>query len=584
VAAPTSTHRYCSLGDSRSWTDLITNVCELSSTRVDEDFEALMGWGSLPRDLLPGFLHELTHHWCFLSPVGFVLAVLQLRARRTGVQLYNRVGDADALERRLADDVCRYEAAATILRPLAEGLALFAEFDAMSGPESSTLSMPCELTGAFFGFGEMRQGDTSLFVFDEAWRLPLRESRASYQCFRRKRSLLQQPLDPAAAGGYLGGYLTVRTLWLHLAREDRRLLNESDLFLMYLRSFFYDDRRLVRLLLEPRTDFAGEFEIMRHLAERFDRFARVSGADVRLYEEALKAGDGEIDGNAAALSRALLVDEDDHRRGNELSDALLAELEHQELETVDGLLRLWDAEILRNRDVMYLGSLPVDVSVDADETCTVTSAGGTSRRLHAAEGVERGTGPGWVDLFFSTLVGIKARASIVFRGEEEVATVFGGPDAITEGARQRFTGRRHNRRSFQSGTEEMNDYLAQAIDAAPWVRTEVEEARAAAADITAAIYQNMAIFDIDDERKEGVRAAMRTDGFLDILGWESELVDALALISLSWPLRLRRDGVAELLARRGLDLATALDSLAERSYNFGGSLVLEAGDTMLAAV
>ncbi len=48
--------RYCSLGDDRSWTDIVTNVTQLSAARVEEDFDALMGWGSVPRKLLPGFL------------------------------------------------------------------------------------------------------------------------------------------------------------------------------------------------------------------------------------------------------------------------------------------------------------------------------------------------------------------------------------------------------------------------------------------------------------------------------------------------------------------------------------------------
>jgi hypothetical protein len=143
--------RHCALGDDRSWTDLITNMTQLSAVRVDQDFDALMGWGSLPPQLLPGFLHELTHHWCFLSPVGFALATLQLRARRSGVLLSSGHGDRDELSNRLFADLARYETVSTMLRPLAEGLALFAEFDAMTGPESSVISLPGQLASVFYG-------------------------------------------------------------------------------------------------------------------------------------------------------------------------------------------------------------------------------------------------------------------------------------------------------------------------------------------------------------------------------------------------------------------------------------------------
>ena len=494
-------HRYCSLGDDRSWTDIVTNVTQLSAARVDEDFDALMGWGSVPRELLPGFLHEVTHHWCFLSPVGFTLAMLQLRARRTGVLLFNGEGDATALSQRLLADVSRYETVAAMLRPLAEGLALFAEFDAMSGPESAILSLPSELTGVFYGISDVVAATEPVRSLFESHRTPLMEMRGSYQCFRRKRALLQQPLDPAA-GGYLPGYLTVRALWRHLAEADPRLLNETDLLLMYLRSFFYDDPGLVQLMLRPWTGRDDHFAIVAHIAERFDALAGVQGRDVRAYEDAILAR-GDEGGPPVGLADAIFVDPAVAAVGERLSQAMIAELETRDLESVEGLMRLWEGELLGSRDIMYLGSVEdIDVYVDVDGTCVVTTDSGVSRRLPADVGAAPGRAPGRIDIFFSTLIAEKARAAVVYRGRDRVATSLGGPDALTDASRERFATLMTSRASIQAGTEEMNETMEKAIAGGALDAEDIADMRRLAADATARIYHNMSTLELAAEDKE----------------------------------------------------------------------------------
>lgn len=575
-------HRYCSLGDDRSWTDIVTNVTQLSAARVEEDFDALMGWGSVPRALLPGFLHELTHHWCFLSPVGFTLAMLQMRARRSGVLLINGMGDAAELSQRLLADVSRYETVAAMLRPLAEGLALFAEFDAISGRDSAVLSLPSELTGVFYGIRDVFDTTSPVKFMFESHRAPMMEMRGGYQCFRRKRALLQQPLDPAA-GGYLPGYLTVRALWRHLAEADPRLLNETDLLLMYLRSFFYDDPGLVQLMLRPWTGSDDHFAIVKHIADRFDALAGVQARDLRAYESAILAR-GDERGPAVGLADAILVDSAVAAAGEQLSQAMIAELETVDLESVEGALRLWDRELLGSRDIMYLGSVNVDVDVLAERTCVVTTAGGVSRRLTADDGAVPGRGAGRIDIFFSTLMAQKARAAVVYRGRDRVATSLGGPDALTDASRERFATLTTSRASIQAGTEEMGETMDKAIAGGALDAEEIADMRRLAADATAGIYHNMSTLGMAAEDKERAIARMAHDGFLEVLGWDDALVDGLAMISLAWPRRQRRDDIARALAEQGADLTDLLAQLDERSRDHGSTLVLATSDLLLAAV
>jgi hypothetical protein len=578
--------RYCSLGDSRSWTDVVTNVTELSAARVSEDFDALMGWGSFPEDLLPGFVHELTHHWCFLSPVGFALSMLQLRAHRSGVLLYNGVGDERALRKRLIDDLLRCETAAIMLRPLAEGLALFAEFDAVSSKQSSVRSLPSELAGTFFGLWSSQVPGTNIFFPYMADQKPLADMRRGYHCFRRKRSLLQQPFD-LSAGGYLPGYLTVRTIWRELAKEDQRLFNETDLALMYIRSFFYADDELVNLLLRPRDDLDANFEIVRHIAERVDQIAAVGAPEIAAFEKAIEnLGSTEPNSShAPVVAAALLVSPDAHEESHHYLkevEAAFQETDLDRLKGVDDALELWDRLVLGGRDTMYLGSLSCLVDVGVDGSCSI-SADGMTRKIAALEGIEAGQGPGSIDILFSTMTAHKARAAVVNRGDDRVAVVYGGPDSLTEEARARFDATITSRAALQSGTSEMRDNMESAIGRDPTIAGLRDDARELAEHAGMAIYSNMATLDLEDNLKEQALARMSQDGFLEILDWNGDLVDGLALVSLGWSLRLRRDGVKELLAERGIELDDFLKSLDRCSKLYGQALVLDGGEILLAA-
>ena len=108
--------RYCSMSG-RSWTDLTTNAMFLSEVQHTGDLRKLFASSKSPDHYRPAFLHEATHHWCFLSPVGSTLTYLRFRACKYGLKAQK---SSSALSD-LLDDLVRYEVATRLMRPLAEG-------------------------------------------------------------------------------------------------------------------------------------------------------------------------------------------------------------------------------------------------------------------------------------------------------------------------------------------------------------------------------------------------------------------------------------------------------------------------------
>src|SRR5262249_3018523 len=137
----------------------------------------------------------------------------------------------DAFE--VADDVLRYRGTLAMMRPLAEGMALFAEHDLYPG-EAQIISPIALYCAALFGpralEGEELRANVGTLIASY---------RLSEKHIRRKADLLLQGLS-CDDGGYLPGYLTVKSLHA-IAARDCEAFFDSEFFLHYLRCWFYDD-------------------------------------------------------------------------------------------------------------------------------------------------------------------------------------------------------------------------------------------------------------------------------------------------------------------------------------------------------
>jgi hypothetical protein len=246
--------------------------------------------------VLANFLHEYTHRWCFHSVVGSATALLRMRAA------------ARELRKQSAfEDYVRCMTATMILEPLAEGLALFAEFDSYPG-KSDWLSQT--LTAAGMYFAPLVQSDRPTVFLDVLQGL-LQTLRRDPDLLERKAGIychLAVPTDP-----YLLGYLSVKSLWCQLARACSAL-EDRDLFLSYLRSHVYEDPGLVTAILAPaRSEVHAAERIVNHVLSRFQELMDFAGLPGRV-EHWLESGlQGQADAVRAAeaqLTQALLEDYD----------------------------------------------------------------------------------------------------------------------------------------------------------------------------------------------------------------------------------------------------------------------------------
>src|SRR5262249_33617826 len=77
----TSWDRLCSL-ELRDWSDRFSNWSFCEAADVSPGATAVtLGWRQLPAHTVALFLHEVTHHVLFDSPVGMALASLEMAAR-----------------------------------------------------------------------------------------------------------------------------------------------------------------------------------------------------------------------------------------------------------------------------------------------------------------------------------------------------------------------------------------------------------------------------------------------------------------------------------------------------------------------
>ncbi|MCC5995688.1 MAG: hypothetical protein JJU18_04885 [Oceanicaulis sp.] len=211
--------------------------------------------GKLDFNALPSVIHEGTHHWCFLSPVGTALSLLYYRGVGTVVEFADN-SEAHEVEIQAGiSDLIRYEMASRTMAPIIEGLALFAEFDVAG---SSRDVWPIPLTWVFGLFGGQPEDDLEASL-DRTPAL-MAKMRSDELLIERKAKVLLGSAD-AGRNPYLAGYLTVKWAW-HTAASKRPEFANADVFFVFLRNYIFSDPELVRLLLGvSREEFETKFAV-----------------------------------------------------------------------------------------------------------------------------------------------------------------------------------------------------------------------------------------------------------------------------------------------------------------------------------
>jgi len=222
--------------------------------------------------LLPDVLHEAVHHWCFNTPVGIALGILQeqlMEAMQSGAA----PGELGAL-------YIRYNTASKTLGPLIEGMALFAEYDLVPGDGNLRVTPLNWL--AILAYPDLIHSNEENRTTEEAIRSAISRLRCVEATAARKDNLLCQPLDPRPLGGYLTGYMLVKGLWLQAVTRSS-LARDTELWLAFLRAWIFHDTELAWELQQPAEpdlrviDAADPAEhFMDRLHELFDLDATTS--------------------------------------------------------------------------------------------------------------------------------------------------------------------------------------------------------------------------------------------------------------------------------------------------------------------
>ncbi|QDZ06423.1 hypothetical protein FPZ24_02150 [Sphingomonas panacisoli] len=237
---------YEGLGDKLSNTDPISNSVLISGLEFPRDGSRLLLPGRYPMACFNSYIHESLHYQCFRTPVGFAISYLYHRAFLRAVDHLALGENAAHDDHDVLEDIARVETVLHIMRPLAEGIALFGEFDAFPG-QAKSLSPTFRKVAAAFA---ATVPDWETKMVPDILEYVLAAGRAQPSSQRRKENLLMQGFS-TESGGYLPGYFLVKNLQLALYRQVQSpLLLDSEFFLHFLIHWFYVDFNLVATLLD----------------------------------------------------------------------------------------------------------------------------------------------------------------------------------------------------------------------------------------------------------------------------------------------------------------------------------------------
>ena len=269
----------------RAYTNPLSNTVVLSRFNLGEGLDTAAHM-QLPKRCVPQFLHEVMHHWCFNSPVGLALALLQIRAHRTAVSRLLSDSVDDRTRFAIAQDLSRVHCFLEFTRPVLEGLALFAEHDLTIG-QSEIVSTPAMLTGLMFA-GRQNEPDAYLKLAP----LIISSARLTPAHIRRKANLFLQPFG-GTPDGYLAGYLYIRLMY-RIAVERCKAFVDADFFSHAFRNWVFDDWALVDLLLTD-TDYEKWIEEMiLYCQKRMAGFIQITSDDLAQFERRSVTGDADL--------------------------------------------------------------------------------------------------------------------------------------------------------------------------------------------------------------------------------------------------------------------------------------------------
>jgi hypothetical protein len=555
---------HCSLSG-RSFVDPVTNWVLISGPELRRDLAGMIQRGRYPAEFFPEFVHELTHHDCYESGVGLALALLQLRARREAL----RAGADVKAAWRAAEYAIRYETAIAMLRPLAEGLALFAEFDAVPG-SARVMTRIALLAG--ISFGQAREGET---IAGLATRV-IASRRFGADLVSRKANLLSQPLR-SAGGGYLPGYLLVRSLLMQLPTiNGNDALFDTDFFLNYVRTAFFDDPALVNLLLDPETELQpeqiGPYDPSQAIVHRFlerlrELFTLTTQQSLRLFEDVTLGGAGPFPDHPLYGPVA------QRTRARTLIESAAADLRDAKANWTDDDYAIAELaeECFFRRHLMCIGTFEATVTVNKYKRVLAHDPAANPDRdppiiaVGALDDAVAGRGPGSVEVFTSPrLRFVLTTASL----GDKVVAMYSLSDAFTPQVRDSLSDMLLSHKHVEDRRAAFTDMLSRTLKADAMVAAVREHYRQQFGRAAEEAYAAAALSVVPKKAVRPLRARMADAGFYRLFDDDADLVMQFAQLSLASSIRTDKLGVAQLLewsAERLDQLLSRLDRVEKKT-------------------
>jgi hypothetical protein len=549
----------------RSTTDPVTNTTVLSGFDTERYLAWLYNRKVEVNDILPTFLHEVTHHWCFDSIVGATIALLHMRARQTAF-LTGCKSSNNWLK--VLEDLIRVDAAVELLQPLAEGLAQFAEYDAQPG-KSNYISTP--LLSALFCFGP------PILPTEKQRTLPLEVLlqlvRRSTTFCERKAGALARPLS--GSDGYLAGYLAVKALWAH-AYKQCPLFEDRDLFLGYLRSWIYDDADFISVLLSEKTsEVESATAVSRHLHKRINKFLEYDfGKNLPNWIE------HTVSGERTGVVPGIDVSAESYAVANEKLEPLFYEHELRKFDTEgEEAVVAFKYFVTMNRKLMLLGEVDAALEINENGQRVIRLKNGGEFEMEDAHRLASGSYPGRLFVVWesaSLTVGIL----FLLNADCLPLKTLGNASPETMKEFQRYVINYHQfgmlGRTLESKLEEVtaDSKFKIARD-----HIDIEAHR-----IAEETFGEITTLHVPDEKRSSVLCQLRESGILSLLGDDPTLTRGLAAIGIANTMTYQRSGVELLLSVMGFEAKSVEKGLLEKQDRCGMRLLASSQDMLVAFV
>ncbi|MCP3392340.1 hypothetical protein NLM27_26685 [Bradyrhizobium sp. CCGB12] len=555
----------------KSSIDLLSNRTILRGySRHREIFLARLG--TYPPETLPQFLHELTHQWCFNSPVGIALALLHLEAAAIDWSK----DTAPSARQRARDCLLKAMVALTLLRPVVEGMALFAEFDLMVTSYGELCSKPVlNIATLFrdpsvhiqFGRGSLtaNASEHNKWSCSNFLANPFYALRTSPHLIDRKSSLLSSPFS-MDGDAYLLGYLLMKSMWVSSFSRFPRLL-DPDLFQMLFRSFLFSDSSLVVRLLDPSPCTNESFrQLALHIEGRLLEYLRVPIQQLATqYEEKNK---GE------PIARVGLMHE--IQRAPWEAPALVQDAAHAVSRSLERLARLafddssqkflaLSQSLIDQREAMTILAVDASFQHNTKGMMVITCNG---LPVHVMDHKLRNLPDKGQGRFSIHLLPNSARQICLFELHESrellVDVLLSPPEDGQSEERERNLQAIAQGLSSRAIALELCENAVERVKincGVDWERTENALRQAAAK-----TYIPMALLFATD--RDEVHTKMRAGGFWTLLGGDTTAVEYLARLS-CWSSCLAGDPLVELCRLHGFELNEANDLLINYCASVG---------------